>query len=545
MPSALPLLLVALVGAGLAAVAAWRRATERAADVERQRAALQDLVEWQARAEGDALLWCDPLWRVVRHNADAQRLLGDRLRVGRSLVELAGPEGEGAVLAAVAPLTRGEVRRVELPPALGMVSATGPQRVLGRAWRLPGDRPGRYLVLLRALSVAPAPAGGPSVSTPMPVPEDLLTQAAHGIAHEFNNLLTTIAGRTEIALQSVADPAMLSLELQEVRADTERAAQLARRLLTLSSVYPLQPRILAANDVLDSLAPALWALGGGVPVTLRPDDAAGYVNADPERLQRILLLLVENAVEALAGRAAGQVTVSTARARTAPRGLGLPTAPGGDFTVFTVHDDGPGISSVARARLFEPYFSTKPGHRGLGLVTANGMARESGGGLEVRSAPGAGTTVSLWLPRVSAGMESAPPGRLRASRRSVQPTVLVVEDEDSIRRFVRIVLEREGLRVLMASNGIEALRLLEDPALTLDLLLTDVMMPQMGGRELAERLLAVQPDLAVVFMSGYVADRAVLSGVAARRAPLLQKPFAIEDLVRTVRAVLADAPSTT
>lgn len=539
MPSAFTLLLLVHVGAALIAVAAWRRAAERAARREREQQVLEELLQWQARASSDALLWCDALWRVTRTTPEALRLLGDGLRPGRPLVEVAGREREAALLAVLAPLTRGEVKGVDLPASLGLMSAAGPQRVVGRAVRLPTEKPGRYLVLLTAVSGAALPS-----TVAGPVPEDLLTQAAHGIAHEFNNLLTTIAGRTEMALQSLADPSALGSELTEVRAATERATQLTRRLLTLSDVHPLQPRVLDANAFLGELGPMLTAVTGGVPLTVRPAADAGHVNVDPSRVQQILLLLVQNAVEAVAGQEqGGQVTVTTARARSAPRGVGLTTVADSDFTVFSVQDDGPGISSGARARLFEPYHTTKRGHRGLGLVTANGLARESGGGLEVRSAPGAGTTVSLWLPRVSAGVESAPPGRLRVSRRSVQPTVLVVEDEESIQRFVRIVLEREGLRVLMAANGIEALRLLEDPALTLDLLLTDVMMPQMGGRELAERLLAVQPDLAVVFMSGYVADRAVLSGVAARKAPLLQKPFTIEDLVRTVRAALAGAPS--
>jgi CheY-like chemotaxis protein len=267
---------------------------------------------------------------------------------------------------------------------------------------------------------------------------------------------------------------------------------------------------------------------------------AGSINADPVRLQQVLLALVQNAVEAMQ-ESGSEIALRTERRRTPPKGASAATDAQADYTVIMVQDDGPGLSADAKARLFEPYFTTKQAQRGLGLVTAYGIARQSGGTLDVQSAPGRGTTITIWLPRVSDDADIALVGRLRPVEEQLRQTILVVEDEESVRRLVRVVLEREGYRVLQATNGVEAMRLLEDPSLSLDILLTDVMMPQMGGRELAERLLAVQPDLSVIFMSGYVADRATLTGVAERKAPLLQKPFAIEDLVRVVRSTIEAA----
>ena len=213
-----------------------------------------------------------------------------------------------------------------------------------------------------------------------------------------------------------------------------------------------------------------------------------------------------------------------------------------DFAVIEIADDGPGDASP-HARAFEPYFATtgaRAGH-GLELASAYAFARQSGGTIEMQAAPGRGTLIRVFLPRVSDDADRQRAGRLIPADEPHRPTVLVVEDEESVRLFVRVVLEKHGYRVLQAANGVEALRLLDDPDVTIDVLLTDVMMPQMGGRELAERMLAVQPDVHVIFMSGYIADRALMTGVAERRAPLLQKPFSLDEMVRVVRDSIGEA----
>jgi len=524
---------VAVVAAVSAVAAAWSQ-SRRADASQAAQAAAERTLEAHLRASHEALIWCDAAWKVTSASSAASALVGDGLRIGQRVFDALGAERAAALEQLCTPLVRGSAKMVELPATFGLFGGEqAASRFAGRVVRLPSSADGTYLMALTRVSA------GDVAAPRSTVPDDVVTQVAHGIAHDFNNLLTTIAGRTEMAMVAARSAPEVIAELTEIQRAAQRATGLARRLLVLSDVHALQPHILEVNGFVDELRPRLDALGTAVPMTFTLAPDAGSINADPARLAQLVMAVVQNAVDAIEGAGRGTITVGTERRRGAPRGAATGTDAAADYTVITVRDTGPGLSAEAQARLFEPYFTTKQERDGLGLVTAYGIARQSGGTLEVASAPGQGTTIALWLPRVSEDAELPIPGRLRAPHHTVQPTVLVVEDEESVRRFVRIVLEREGYRVLMAGNGVEALRLLEDPSVSLDVLLTDVMMPQMGGRELAERMLAVQPDVAVVFMSGYVADRAVLSGVAERRAAFLQKPFAIEEMVHAVREATA------
>jgi signal transduction histidine kinase/ActR/RegA family two-component response regulator len=516
----------------LSGVVSWRstRAMHRLAQKS------HDLLDASVGAVDGAVLWCDAELRVYRVTEQAVAMLGPAVQKNVSLFSLLRADSVAPMKALVDTLRYGSAAHVDIPASLGWQSAaTPPEPLQGRVVRMQLDANSVYLVALHAVPRAAHTLESRGESAP-----DVIVQIAHGIAHDFNNLLTTISGRAEMALSHVHGKAAEKQDLEEISTAAARASALARRLLILSDTHALQPRILDANQFIETQRAVLAQLAGTIPLRVVASRDAGSINADPVRLQQVLLALVQNAVEAMQ-ESGSEITLRTERRRTPPKGASAATDAQADYTVIMVQDDGPGLSADAKARLFEPYFTTKQAQRGLGLVTAYGIARQSGGTLDVQSAPGRGTTITIWLPRVSDDADIALVGRLRPLEEQLRQTILVVEDEESVRRLVRVVLEREGYRVLQATNGVEAMRLLEDPSLSLDILLTDVMMPQMGGRELAERLLAVQPDLSVIFMSGYVADRATLTGVAERRAPLLQKPFAIEDLVRVVRSTIEAA----
>ena len=455
-----------------------------------------------AGALNDGIVWIDTDRRATAWNAAARRLLGAELQ-------------EGVV--------------IETLPAYARLDA----RTLGPF----GDN--ATIVLLRERPARPADA----VAAPARAARgDAIDHVARGIAHDFNNLLTTIAGRAEMALHHVRAGAPGRSDLEEVRLAATRAAALARRLLDLSREHPLEPRIVSANDVLNGIVPTLRGLAMPALVVVEPALDTGNVNVDPGRLNEVLLVIAEYVIDAVRERR-GKITLRTYRSTDAMHASSRGTDASSDFAVIELLAPGFALPVRDAAEASEPFFATtgaRGGHA-LEMASAYAFARESGGTIEMQTSGGSGA-IRLILPRVPDDADAPRVGRLLRLDEPRRPTVLVVEDEESVRLFIRIVLEKEGFRVLQAANGVEALRLLDDPSVTVDVLLTDLMMPQMGGRELAERMLSVQPDVRVVFMSGYVADRAALTGVAERNAPLLQKPFSLEEMVRVVRTSI-DEPA--
>ncbi len=372
---------------------------------------------------------------------------------------------------------------------------------------------------------------------------DAVRQLAGGMAHDFNNLLTAIVGRSQIISDALPADSPVRESVAEVSRAATSAARLARGLLALSRREPLHPERVSLNAQVRSLEAKVRAVAGPlVAAEFRYADDAGDVHADADRLHDAVLAVVHNAREAV-GRAGGRITVETSRV-TWQRELGrnLETA------CVSVRYSGRGLSADARAHLFEPFFSTKGDGRGLGLATAYAFLQQSGGWMDVQSSGSGGTTVRLALPVVpAAGVPAghrpepvaSPAAHAAEPRQRTPRTVLVAEDEETVRRFVRIVLEREGFRVLEAENGVEAVSVFEAAGSKVDLLLTDVVMPQMGGSELAARLLAASPGLRVIFMSGYVNDGALLQGLNEQQAPFLQKPFDVQELARVVNAAAA------
>jgi len=364
---------------------------------------------------------------------------------------------------------------------------------------------------------------------------DAVRQLAGGLAHDFNNLLTAIVGRSQIIVRSLPADSAVRDGVSEIEKTATAAARLARGLLALSRREPLHPQRFALNTIIRGLEPQLRAIAGPtIAIDFQYDEEAGEVNVDTVRVEEVVLAIVQNARDAI-GAPGGRIAVETSRVtwqREAGRHM--------DAACLIVRDSGPGFSAEARAHLFEPFFSTKGDSRGLGLATAYGFLQQTGGFIDVQGGS-SGALVRIGFPLVLVEPVSAPRviSQTPAERPAGPRTVLVAEDEETVRRFVRIVLEREGFRVLEAENGMEALAMFEAADPVPDVLLTDVVMPQMGGKDLAKRLLEVRPELSVIFMSGFVRDSELLEGLNDRRAPFLQKPFDIEELARIVRAAVA------
>ncbi|MET0286361.1 MAG: PAS domain S-box protein [Polyangiales bacterium] len=368
---------------------------------------------------------------------------------------------------------------------------------------------------------------------------------AGGIAHDFNNLLSAIVGYTELVLDTLPSGDPIRNDIIEVRKAGASAVSLTRQLLALSRRQVLQPRVLDLNQVVQNLERMVRRLAGpnlGLSFDLAPD--LGRVNADPGQLEQVIMNLVLNGRDAITDcEGEGTLTISTANVLLDSQAAEALAAKPGDFVMLAVSDTGVGMDEATIARIFEPFFTTKEKGKGtgLGLSTALGIVQQSGGVIGLDSRPGEGTTFRVYLPRTQRelqSMYSVPPQRL--SHRSWE-TILLVEDDDQVRTLARTALRRQGYQVLEAEHGEQALTLCEQHVGNIHLLLTDVVMPRMGGRELAERLAALRPDMKVLYMSGYANDDILTRGILTDEVTLLQKPITPSSLARKVREVL-DTP---
>src|SRR3954447_3131031 len=356
---------------------------------------------------------------------------------------------------------------------------------------------------------------------------DAVGRLAGGIAHDFNNLLTGILSYSDLILQELRPADPLRADVEQIRDAGHRAAGLTRQLLAFSRRQLLRPRVVSLNTTVQELEPMVQRLLGTevhLESELQPD--LGTILVDPAQVEQALVNLILNARDALA--AGGQVRIATADAE----------LDGEPYVSISVSDTGVGIDETTQGRIFEPFFTTKQGGgRGLGLSTVYGIAEQAGGRITVQSAPGQGATFTLYFPRYW-GPE-APIGTVPQRMPEIgTETLLLVEDEAAVRSSVRRLLEWHGYTVLEARNGAEALRLFDSYEETIDLVLTDVVMPEMGGHELAERLRSRRPELRVLFMSGF-AERAFTSdGSMPAGIGYLEKPFTVETLMRRLRELL-------
>ena len=375
--------------------------------------------------------------------------------------------------------------------------------------------------------------------------EDQLRQAqkmetvgrlAGGVAHDFNNLLTAIIGYTESLVTRVTGGARD--DAHEVLRAAERAASLTRQLLTFSRKQVLQPCVLQVNGVVAATSKMLERLIGE-KIELRTTAAANlwYTRVDPGMIEHVIVNLAVNARDAMPDGGRLTIDVSTADVTDAARTDDF-DVPAGQYVRLSVTDNGTGMDDVIKAHLFEPFFTTKDRGKGtgLGLATVYGIVQQSDGHIRVDSIAGCGTTFRIYLPRTEpvAADHQAPVGVAGMARGS--ETILVAEDEPAVRALVRNTLERQGYRVLEARDGGEALAMAHEYSGRIDLLLTDVAMPVMDGRELASRLRHSFTGLRVIYMSGYVDD--VLRPMEPRNGPFFQKPFTATALAQLVREVL-------
>ncbi|MGE0454931.1 MAG: LytS/YhcK type 5TM receptor domain-containing protein [Vicinamibacteria bacterium] len=365
---------------------------------------------------------------------------------------------------------------------------------------------------------------------------------AGGIAHDFNNALGVILGRSELALGAAEAGTHLARHLEAIREAGLRSASLTRQLLAFARMQTIEPRVLDLNASIGALLAMLKQLiGEDVHLAWRPGPSPMSVKTDPAQIGQVLTNLVVNARDALGG--VGEIVVSTDDAtfdEAARSSRAVP--PPGRYVMLCVRDDGPGMPPEVLDHLFEPFFTTKPvGHgTGLGLATVYGIVKQNEGYVDVDSSPGRGTTFRIYLPRAAERAAEAPAARARAEQRPRSETVLLVEDEPGMLEVTAETLTELGFQVLAAGRPAAAIELARTHAGPIDLLLTDVVMPEMNGRELAERVVALRPGIRRLFVSGYTADVIARRGVLEEGTRLLQKPFTRDDLASKVRQALDD-----
>jgi two-component system cell cycle sensor histidine kinase/response regulator CckA len=369
---------------------------------------------------------------------------------------------------------------------------------------------------------------------------EAIGQLAGGVAHDFNNLLTVISGYTEVLLSSNGNGA--HRELSQIAGASARAAALTRQLLAFSRRQVLQPRVIDVNEVIGNLAPMVERLiGEDLELVTALDPRLHHVVADPGQVEQVLMNLAVNARDAMP--AGGKLTIETGNATLDEHyAASHQDAKAGPHAVLAVSDTGVGMDAATLERVFEPFFTTKPlgSGTGLGLATVHGIVNQSGGNIWVYSEPGKGTTFKIYFPAVNAELtEEAILGPAVAPTGA--ETILVVEDEPSLRSLIAEMLSGNGYRVITAATPLEALELVEQEE-GIDLLLTDLIMPHLGGRDLAARVTELRPRISVLFMSGYADEAANRSGALGPGAPYLEKPFSAYELATRIRSILDASP---
>jgi PAS domain S-box-containing protein len=384
--------------------------------------------------------------------------------------------------------------------------------------------------------------------------EDQLRQAqkmeavgklAGGVAHDFNNLLTVITGYSQILMDQHAKNAQASHSIEQIFKAADRATSLTRQLLAFSRRQMLQPRLVSLNALVRNLEKMLRPLlGERIQIVVQSSSDLGGVRADPGQLDHILMNLAVNARDAMPR--GGTLTVATANADLGDAFARThPGATPGQYVMLSVSDTGTGMSEHTLMHLFEPFFTTKePGKgTGLGLSMVYGFVKQSGGYITVDSKLGEGTIFQIYLPRVDS-VEEVPAAETISQTRAVgSGTILLVEDEDAVRSLVETILTADGYKILVANSPVQAVDICGSFPGTIDVLLTDVVMPEMSGPELAEELLTVRPDLKVIFMSGYAGEHLDEEGVNAEGASLIQKPFTAAALEEKIRQTLSSSVS--
>jgi len=361
---------------------------------------------------------------------------------------------------------------------------------------------------------------------------------AGGIAHDFNNLLTAVIGYTEILKADLDIPEKQRRYVEEIRKSATRATSLTQQLLAFSRKQMLQPKIVNITTlVADTITLLRRLIGENIQLEYKPEQKLAPVKVDPGQIEQVIVNLALNARDAMPQ--GGKLTIATLNAKL-PHGTGTYVAPG-DYAVLSMRDTGSGMDEETLKRMYEPFFTTKEKGKGtgLGLSTVYGIVKQSGGFIEAWSKINSGTTFEIYLPRIHPAEEKKHKKPSAASLQRGNETILLVEDDDNVRKLIHTCLKRFGYEVLPAENGEKALKLVDkNEVKELDLLITDVVMPGMNGRTLAETVSRKYPSIKTIYMSGYTDDAIIHHGVLDSGFYFMQKPFAPADLAQKVREVL-------
>lgn len=363
-------------------------------------------------------------------------------------------------------------------------------------------------------------------------------QLAGGIAHDFNNTLTVILGYADLLLRKIPDAEPAKCQLEAIRAGAEHAASLTRQLLAYSRKQILQPRILDLNVLVEeSLVLLQRLLKEDTQILLSLEPNPWPTKVDPGQLQQVITNLAINAGDAMPN--GGKLIIETKNViLDQDYANSHATVERGNHVMLAVSDTGHGIPKAIQSRIFEPFFTTKPPGKGtgIGLATVYGIVKQSGGNIWVYSEPDVGTTFKIYLPAV---LEKVPhvQARPRPALGGAE-TILIAEDEEAVRKLAKSLLEASGYKVIAAADGVAACKACEESGTAIDLLLTDVIMPNMNGQEVAQRAAKGNPKLRVLFMSGYTDDAIVHHGVLDQEISFIQKPFETDELLLRVRQAL-------
>jgi PAS domain S-box-containing protein len=483
-------------------------------------------------ATDDALIISNDGGQIVDANPAAGKLSGlpQKDLSLRNLTEFLIP-GNGAPPTGGSPISSGEMQFRRADGTVRIVDVRGASFA-----------PGLYVHTVRDLSAQRQLEEELHHSQKM----DAIGRLAGGVAHDFNNMLTAIGCYSEMLMASLDKADERRDDVDEIMKASRRAGALTSQLLAFSRKQLLQPRIMDLNAVTADIHRLLDRLiGEDVELVARYEPGVWSVRADPDQIGQVLLNLAVNSRDAMPN--GGTLTIETANVTLAePRAFAHDVVAAGDYVVLRVSDTGVGIPAEAEQHVFDPFFTTKAAGKGtgLGLSTVYGIVKQSGGYIELKSALGAGTTFTIYLPRTGAMPAMAAEADQQPIERANAATILLVEDDPTLRKLVERILRREGHDILMAADGADALQTSARHDGRIDLLITDVVMPGMNGREVAEHLRASRPEIGVLYMSGYTDDAVLVRGVSDLRDSLLQKPFTSADLIRKVSEVLVASSQT-
>jgi len=364
---------------------------------------------------------------------------------------------------------------------------------------------------------------------------------AGGVAHDFNNLLTVINGYSDLVLKRLKAPDLLRSYVEEIKKAGERAASVTKQLLAFSRKQMLEPRMLDLNTTIQDVVPMLQnVIGEGIALQLHLDSSLGQVMADPNQVHQVLMNLLVNARDAMPE--GGKLEITTRNVDLdEDSAASHPEASAGRYILMTVTDSGRGMDEATCQHVFEPFFTTKGSGKGtgLGLATVYGIIKQSDGWIDVRSEVGVGTSFMVYLPRMD-GRPLVEENGIAAATEGGGETILLVEDQEAVRSLAKAALRQHGYQVLEALDGADAIAVAKRYSGEIHLLLTDVVMPGMNGKELSERLIVMRPGLKVLFVSGYTANVIAHGGVIDHDIAYMGKPFSPDGLAAKVRKVLAD-----